>query len=156
MADVVVRDAGPGDAVVVAELIEEIERYYGATAVQPMEERVAQVRAALFGVPPLASLLLAVDGEEVVGLAAYSFLWPAAGSTHSLFLKELYVRPAVRRCGVGASLMGRIREIAAARPGCSRVEWQADEDNPGALAFYRGLGFEESAGKVNYRVAARG
>ncbi|GAB7052252.1 GNAT family N-acetyltransferase [Catenuloplanes indicus] len=152
MADIVVRDAEPGDAVVVAELIEEIERYYGAASVQPIEERVAQVRSALFGVPPLAWLLLAVDGEEVVGLAAYSFLWPAAGSTHSLFLKELYVRPSRRRRGVGASLMGRVRDIAEARPGCGRVEWQADRDNPVAQAFYRGLGFEESAGKINYRI----
>ncbi len=48
--------------------------------------------------------------------------------------------------------MSRIREIAVARSGCSRVEWMADQDNPGAQEFYRGLGFEESEGKINYRL----
>ena len=155
MADIVVRDAGPGDATVVAALIEEIERFYGATSVQPFEEREAQVRSALFGTPPIAWLVLAVVDGEVAGLAAYSFLWPAAGSTHSLFLKELYVRPDRRRLGVGARLMAHLRDVAAARPGCSRVEWTTDRDNPGAQAFYRRLGFEADDAKINYRVTVR-
>ncbi|WP_260726266.1 GNAT family N-acetyltransferase [Dactylosporangium roseum] len=134
-------------------MIEEIERYYGATTIQPFEQRLAQVEAALFGTPPLAYCVLAVADSEVVGLAAYSFLWPAAGSTHSLFLKELYVRPDGRRLGTGTRLMRELRAIAADRPGCSRVEWMTDRDNDGARAFYRRLGFEEFEGKVNYRVA---
>ncbi|MFE9998859.1 GNAT family N-acetyltransferase [Streptomyces avermitilis] len=60
---------------------------------------------------------------DLVGLAAYSFLWSAAGSSHSLFLKESYVRDTLRRRGVGARLMDEPRALAAARPGCSRVEW---------------------------------
>src|SRR4051812_41305426 len=82
----VVRHVEPGDAKVVASMIEEIERHYGATVIQPFDERLAQVEAALFGVPPLAYCLLALADGEVAGLATYSFLWPAAGSTHSLFL----------------------------------------------------------------------
>jgi hypothetical protein len=85
----VIRAADRSDSKIVATMIEEIERYYGATAIQPFEERLAQVEAALFGTPPLAFLLLALVDGEVVGLAAYSFLWPAAGSTHSLFLNSL-------------------------------------------------------------------
>ncbi|MFF2512245.1 GNAT family N-acetyltransferase [Streptomyces sp. NPDC058086] len=88
----------------------------------------------------------------MVGLAAYSFLWPSAGSTHSLFLKELYVRDTLRRQGVGERLMNELRGIAVARSGCSRVEWMTDRDNPGARAFYRSLGFAEFDGKIVYRV----
>ncbi|MET7561354.1 cyclophane-containing RiPP N-acetyltransferase HaaN [Streptomyces sp. NPDC005479] len=150
---VTIRPADRRDIVAVAELIEEIERFYGSTEIQPLEERHSQVEEALFGSPPLASALLVEDGAgKLVGLAAYSFLWPAAGSSHSLFLKELYVRDTLRRQGVGARLMDELRALAAARPGCSRVEWMTDRDNPNARAFYKSLGFAEFDGKIVYRV----
>jgi hypothetical protein len=41
--------------------------------------------------------MLAWDGDDLAGFAAYSFLWPAVGLTRSLFLKELYVAEAARR-----------------------------------------------------------
>ncbi|MCH0562159.1 cyclophane-containing RiPP N-acetyltransferase HaaN [Streptomyces sp. MUM 2J] len=149
---VTIRPAEKRDVLAVAELIEEIERHYGATDFQPLEERRSQVEEALFGSPPLASALLVEDeAGDIVGLAAYSFLWPAAGSSHSLFLKELYVRDTLRRQGVGARLMEELRSLAAARPGCSRLEWMTERDNPGARAFYKALGFAEFNGKVVYR-----
>ncbi|MEU7561332.1 cyclophane-containing RiPP N-acetyltransferase HaaN [Streptomyces eurythermus] len=152
---VVIRPAEKRDVPAVAELIEEIERFYGAaeTGIQSFDERRSQVEEALFGSPPLASALLVEDGTgDIAGLAAYSFLWPAAGSSHSLFLKELYVRNTLRRQGIGARLMDELRAIAAARPGCSRMEWMTDSDNPGARAFYTSLGFTEFDGKIVYRV----
>ncbi|MEV7849543.1 cyclophane-containing RiPP N-acetyltransferase HaaN [Streptomyces sp. NPDC088183] len=150
---VTIRPADRRDIVAVAELIEEIERFYGSAEIQPLEERHSQVEEALFGSPPLASALLVEDGTgNLVGLATYSFLWPAAGSSHSLFLKELYVRDTLRRQGVGARLMDELRALAAARPGCSRVEWMTDRDNPNARAFYKSLGFAEFDGKIVYRV----
>jgi GNAT superfamily N-acetyltransferase len=154
--DVNIRPADQRDVPTVARLIGEIERYYGASAIQPLDEREAQVQQALFGQPPLASALLAEEGSgDLVGLAAYSYLWPAAGSTHSLFLKELYVRESARRHGIGALLMAELR-AAAARPGCSCVEWMTDRDNSAARSFYRGLGFAEFDGKVVYRLDSAG
>ncbi|MER6129829.1 cyclophane-containing RiPP N-acetyltransferase HaaN [Streptomyces sp. NPDC001795] len=150
---VTIRAADKRDTVALAELIEEIERFYGSTEIQPFEERRSQVEEALFGSPPLASALVVEDESgDLVGLAAYSFLWPAAGSSHSLFLKELYVRDTLRRQGVGTQLMNELRALTSARPGCTRVEWMADSDNPGARAFYKALGFAESDGKIVYRV----
>ncbi|MGW7003154.1 cyclophane-containing RiPP N-acetyltransferase HaaN [Streptomyces sp. NPDC054933] len=150
---VTIRPADKRDILAVAELIEEIERFYGSTKIQPLEERRSQVEEALFGSPPLASALLVEDeAGDLVGLAAYSFLWPAAGSSHSLFLKELYVRHTLRRQGIGAQLMNELRTLATARPGCSRVEWMTDHDNPDARAFYRSLGFAEFDGKIVYRI----
>ncbi|MFJ2947723.1 cyclophane-containing RiPP N-acetyltransferase HaaN [Streptomyces sp. NPDC087226] len=152
---VTIRPADKQDIAALAELIEEIERFYGSADIQPAEERRAQVEEALFGSPPIASALVVEDTTgDLVGLAAYSFLWPAAGSSHSLFLKELYVRDTLRRQGVGTRLMNELRALAAARPGCSRVEWMTDRDNPRARSFYRRLGFTEFNGKIVYRVDA--
>lgn len=150
--NVTIRPADKRDVGAMAELIEEIERFYGSTDIQPIEERRSQVEEALFGSQPLASALLVEDETgDLVGLAAYSYLWPAAGSSHSLFLKELYVRDTLRRQGVGARLMDELRALATARPGCSRIEWMTDRDNPAARAFYKSLGFAEFDGKIVYR-----
>ncbi|KAK1181796.1 GNAT family N-acetyltransferase [Streptomyces sp. NBS 14/10] len=75
--------------------------------------------------------------------SGYSSSRPAAGSSHSLFLKELYVRDTLRRQGVGAQLMKELQALGAARPGCSRVEWITDRDNPQARDFCKSLGFAE-------------
>ncbi|GAB7043980.1 MULTISPECIES: GNAT family N-acetyltransferase [Catenuloplanes] len=154
MSALVVRDAEPHDLATVATLIEEVERHYGATVIQPFDERLQQVENALFSTPPLAYGLLVEGGGVVVGFAAYSFLWPAAGSTHSLFLKELFVRASARRLGAGTALMTHLQKIAEERPDCSRIEWQTEHDSE-ARTFYRSLGFTELEGKVNYRVEVR-
>lgn len=152
---VTIRPAGQGDIHAVADLIEEIERFYGSVEIQSVGERRTQTEQALFGSPPLASALLVEDENgNIAGLAAYSFLWPAMGATHSLFLKELYIREVLRQQGVGARLMAELRRVAAARPGCSRVEWMTDRSNPAARSFYKSLGFTELEGKIVYRTDA--
>jgi ribosomal protein S18 acetylase RimI-like enzyme len=130
-------------------MLGEIEAYYGGDAAPADAE---QIRRALFGEQPAATVLLARDGESVLGLASYSYLWPAAGADTSLYLKELYVRESARRRGVACALMAELRHVAAAA-GCSRIEWTADSDNPAALAFYKALGVEPKDGKIFYRSA---
>ncbi|MET8749109.1 GNAT family N-acetyltransferase [Streptomyces sp. NPDC004667] len=142
-----IEQATPDDVDVISVILGEIEGYYGGSATPGDPE---QIRAALFGERPAATVLLARDGEQVLGLASYSFLWPAAGADTSLFLKELYVREPARRRGVAGALMKALKAVAA-QVGCSRVEWTADADNPAALAFYRALGAEPRNGKIFYR-----
>lgn len=129
-------------------ILGEIEVYYGG---QPAPGDVDQIRAALFGDRPAATVLLARDGAEVLGLASYSLLWPAAGADTSLYLKELYVREPARRRGVARAFMTALKDAASAA-GCSRIEWTADTDNPPALALYEALGVPQHKGKVFYRV----
>jgi GNAT superfamily N-acetyltransferase len=147
--------ATPDDAMAVAGLLEEMDRFYGATDTEPIAEQLRQINEALFGDVPAAYALLAWDESHLVGLAAYSFLWPAVGLTQSLYLKELYVSQAHRRRGIGAQLMRGISEVAAKRQS-SRVEWTTDRDNPGAQQFYAAQGYETCGSKVFYRVEADG
>lgn len=94
---------------------------------------------------------MAWDDGQLAGFASYSFLWPAAGLTRSLYLKELYVTERARRTGVGKLLMQRLYDIAAEH-GCSRVEWTTDRDNPDAQRFYAELGVPVRESKLFYRV----
>jgi len=131
-----------------AELLAERDRFYGVTRPDPEPAAIAD---ALFGPVPAGRALAAVHDGAVVGLAAYSFLWPAAGVTRSLYLKELFVRAAARRLGIGKLLMRELQAVAAEHR-CSRVEWTADTDQPDAQRFYAALGAEVLATKLFYRV----
>ena len=152
---ITVSPAQPRDAAAIAVLLEELGRYYGATEFEPLDRRIIQINEAIFGHPPAAHALLARDGRQVAGLAAYSFLWPAVGATRSLYLKELYVLDAYRRLGIGRLLVRAVFETAAGL-GCSRVEWTTDLGNTGAQAFYAKLGLPDHPVKVFYRVEDTG
>src|SRR5690242_11656987 len=138
----IVVSAEPSHAEAIAVLAEEMDRFYGATQIDPLDTRLRQIHDALFSDQPSAFALLAWNGDRLVGFAAYSFLWPAVGLTRSLFLKELYVAEEERRRGVGRRLMQALFE-SAAKFGCSRVEWQTEVANADARAFYAELGAHE-------------
>ena len=146
-----IRSAEPRDVHALAVLIEDIDRFYGAADVESSSQRASQIAASLFQKPRAAYVILAWDGEQLVGMAAYSFLWPAAGVTRSLYLKELYVIESFRRKGVGALLMQALCQVAVEHE-CSRIEWTADAGNVLAEAFYEQLGVPKNREKTFYRL----
>lgn len=144
--------AQPDDAEAIARLIEELNRFYGDTTTETLDQQTAQIHEALFSETPAARVLLAWDADTLAGIVSYSFLWPAAGLTRSLYLKELYVAESHRRSGIGSSLMTALYEEAA-KHGCSRVEWTTDTDNEAAQRFYEELQVKQNTGKIFYRRA---
>jgi GNAT superfamily N-acetyltransferase len=151
---VVVAPAEPHHVDALAALLEELDRHYGTTEFEPLEQRVTQIRDALFGPVPAAFALLAWHETDLVGMASYSFLWPAAGVTRSLYLKELYVARNWQRQGIGTLLMANLQTVAT-QHGCSRLEWTTDRDSQGAQRFYANLGVPVDDGKLFYRIALR-
>ena len=147
----IVTPAEPKHVEDIATLLEELDAFYGATEVDPLDQRLRQIREALFGETNAGHALLAWDGPQLVGLAAYSFLWPAVGLTRSLFLKELYVVKSHQRQGIGKLLMEHLRELAI-KHGCSRFEWMTEHTNAGAREFYASLDAPVDESKLFYRV----
>jgi ribosomal protein S18 acetylase RimI-like enzyme len=146
-----IREVGENDIPTIVKLLDEIDQFYGDKTTEGATERADAVASALFGKDRSAYALLAsTEKGHTVGFASYSFLWPAAGSSRSLYLKELYVSTEFRTSGTGRLLMQELFRIAK-REQCSRVEWTTDTTNIDAQAFYEKL--EESAhpGKVFYR-----
>lgn len=143
--------ARPEDSEALAELAEEMDRFYGATRVEPIETRLKQINDALFDDIPIAYSLLAWEESRLVGFATYSFLWPAVGLTRSIFLKELYVARSARQKGIGKLLMERLFDLATQK-NCSRVEWMTDSYNRDAQLFYAKLGAPVDESKIFYRV----
>lgn len=147
---VTVTAATPQHVPTILTLLEEMDQFYGDTTDGTTEERASQLRQALFSDPPMAYALVAVEGEKLVGIASWSFLWPAVGLTRSLYLKELYVTRSRRRSGVGTMLVRALFEVAAKHQ-CSRVEWTTDTDNPDAQRFYAELGLQQVNSKMFFR-----
>lgn len=146
-----IRLAEPGDVEALAVLMEDLDSFYGATTIEPFDQRVRQIVENLFAEPVAAYVLLAWEDKQLVGMAAYSFLWPAASVTRSLYLKELYITETFRRKGIGALLMQRVCQVAIEHK-CSRLEWTADQDNACAEAFYEQLGMPKNQEKTCYRL----
>lgn len=148
----VVRPAGVEDLNSVAELLVEMDEFYGEPERESIETKLAHLHEYLFGAVPSAHLLIAQDdgSATVLGIAAYSFLWPAIGTTRSLYLKELYVIRERRRDGVGRRLMNELYAVARAA-GCTRLEWTTDGDNVEARRFYASLGAKPDDSKILYR-----
>jgi GNAT superfamily N-acetyltransferase len=148
---IILATATPADAAAVAALCAELDEFYGETPEGSPDQRTAQVREALFGDRPAGRALLAWDNSAILaGFASYSLLWPAAGLSTSLYLKELYVGESYRRAGVGKLMMNGLYRIAAER-GCSRVEWTTDTGNQAAQAFYESIEVKPLATKIFYR-----
>lgn len=143
--------ANEADAPAIVELLNEVDIFYGDVTAESPEERTTQIRRTLFSEHPSARVILArLDTDFVIGFASYSFLWPAAGSTKSLFLKELYVREGHRTKGIGRQLMQQLFDLALVE-NCSRVEWVTDRSNLMAQKFYETIGASRNDDKVFYR-----
>jgi GNAT superfamily N-acetyltransferase len=142
--------AVPTDVDTIVSLLNEMDEFYGDPESETLDERAVQVRAFLFGDETAVEALVARDDSIVVGFASFSILWPAARTTRSLYLKELYVLKAWRGKDIGRRLMDELDRIARERE-CSRVEFTTDTGNLDAQAFYTSLGFRPHTEKIFYR-----
>ncbi|MGH3864532.1 MAG: hypothetical protein ACRDQ4_00055 [Pseudonocardiaceae bacterium] len=79
-----IRPAEQRDTEAFAVLMEDLDLFYGATDTEPLDQRVRQIAENLFENPAAAYVLLAWENGKPIDMAAYSFLWPAAGVTRSL------------------------------------------------------------------------
>lgn len=95
---------------------------------------------------PQRLILVAEEGARlVVGYAAARFL-PFGGSPgeeREAEITELFVAPARRRRGLARRLVSRLLDLLDEKR-VGSVRLQAAVGNPGALAFWRSLGFEEA------------
>jgi ribosomal protein S18 acetylase RimI-like enzyme len=79
-------------------------------------------------------LLVAEKHGEIVGTAMAGY------DGHRGWVYHVAVAPAARRQGIGAALMAEVERRLAAL-GCPKVKIQVHTANPGAILFYRALGY---------------
>ena len=98
-----------------------------------------QLQSTLFGARPAAEVVLAFDGENVVGFAVFFANFSTFLGKPGLYLEDLYVQPAHRGQGFGKLLLAFLARKAVDM-NCTRVEWSVLDWNQPAIDFYRSIG----------------
>jgi GNAT superfamily N-acetyltransferase len=134
-----IRAATAADAPVLLRMIEALVDHE-----QLAREFVATEEALLdsfFGPLPAAEAVLGCVGRDPVAYAVFYRILPTAIGRPSLYLEDLFVRPAWRRHGFGRRLLAHVAAVALSR-GCARLEWSVFDWNEAAIKFYRSVGAE--------------
>ncbi len=137
--DVRIRPAGPDDAETIARFSRALMEFLDEPA---LNFTAAVVRAHGFGAHPRFEALIAEQGGDPAGYAAFHPAYATEHAQRGLYLIDLYVAPAARRHGVGRALMAALARTARER-GDTFVWWASKPWNEVAHAFYRGLGATE-------------
>ncbi len=151
--EAIFRDATAGDIPVLLDLIAELAAYERLS-----DEAVAthaDLHDSLFGPAPRARALLAERDGEVAGMAVFFFSFSTFTGRPSLYLEDVFVRPAHRGQGIGRAFFRLLAQRAVAER-CGRMEWSVLDWNQPALDFYHALGAEPRAGWTTMRLVGDG
>ncbi len=134
-----IRPARPGEAGLVLAFVRELAEY--ERLLDKVDATEAMIDAALFGPDPR----IACDIAEWDGAPAGFALWFANFSTfrgrHGIYLEDVFVRPGVRRRGIGRALFHHLARRCVAA-GWTRFEWAVLDWNAPSIAFYKSRGAE--------------
>lgn len=147
--EIVIREAGAEDAAALLDLIDALADY------EELPRPSADARVRLiedgFGVRPRFRAYLAeIRGEPV----AYAITFEAYSSflaRPTLFLEDLFVKPAARSKGVGRAML-RFFAREAVKRDCGRMEWMVLDWNELAIDFYERLGATRLEDWYTYRL----
>ena len=128
-----IRLATAVDRDAVARLMAGFRDWWGYAS--PSDESIGRSVERLLADPNTEFLLAGADG--VCQLRYRYGLWL---ESDDCWLEDLFVREDARGQGLGRALTVAAMERARER-GCGRIELDANEANPAALALYEGLGF---------------
>ena len=149
-ASLTIRPATQADLPVIFALVHELAEYECAS---PGDVSIteSQLREALFAPPKLVEVILAFLNGEIAGYAMFFHNFSSWRGRRGVYLEDLFVRPPMRRSGVGRSLLREVARIAVLRD-CARLEWRVLNWNQPAIDFYRSLGAEPLDEWTTFRI----
>ncbi|MDT8990945.1 GNAT family N-acetyltransferase [Curvibacter sp. APW13] len=130
-----VRDACVDDASAISALLTSLG--------YPGTENLVPAKIALLCSHPDARLLVAVDGDQVLGVVSLHFVPQLALAGDFCRISYLCVGDGARSRGVGAALVAQVEAMARER-GCDRIELHCHSRRVDAHRFYDRQGYEES------------
>ncbi|MEJ2059983.1 MAG: GNAT family N-acetyltransferase [Gammaproteobacteria bacterium] len=134
--------AAPDNLEQLLALIEDYQRFYRATDIDPARNRA--FFASLLEAPEEGIQHLALVDEHPVGFSTLYFTRCSVEARRIATLYDLFVASTHRGQGIGRQLMEHAAGIARAR-GLTLMEWETAGDNLTAQRLYDGTGAERSA-----------
>ena len=145
-----IRSARPGEAPLVLQFVRELAEYEKLTHEAVATETM--IDAALFGENPRVFADLAEWNGAPVGLALWFLNFSTFSGRYSLYLEDLFVRPAHRHKGIGKALMVHLAKRCVAE-GWARFEWTVLDWNTPSIEFYKSLGAQLKSEWIVCRVS---
>lgn len=149
MSNAVVRPAGPQDVPAIIELAYELAVYERAP--EEFEMTADQLTAALFGPTPAVFAHVGEIDGQIGGFALWFLNFSTWRGTHGIYLEDLFVRPTLRRSGLGRALLSELARICVER-GYARLDWSVLDWNELAHGFYRSIGAEPTDEWTGWRL----
>lgn len=100
--------------------------------------------ARIIGNPEIGIVLVARQGDQIVGMANLLFTISTALGDRVALLEDMVVYPAGRGTGVGTKLLSEAISFAREQ-GCKRITLLTDRCNDSAQRFYAKQGFVASS-----------
>jgi ribosomal protein S18 acetylase RimI-like enzyme len=116
----------------------------------PLDTLEVAIRMYL-SMPQYGFLLVAVQNEQVIGVACASALLSLEYGGVSGWLEELYVLPRVRSQGIGSLLVASVLNHAG-EIGWKAMDLDVEEEHLRATNLYRRHGFREHTRRRYYRI----
>ena len=143
------REAGKGDAPLIAEFIRAIADYEKLS--DEVKVTDADIDRWVFEENLVNVIFAQVDGKDV-GFALYFYNFSTFTGQPGLYLEDLFVYPEWRGHGLGLGLLKQL-DAKAVEKGCKRMEWVCLDWNTPSIGFYRGLGARPMDEWTLYRIA---
>src|SRR5919108_3494907 len=132
-----IRRANPQDIPLILSFIRELAEYERAP-----EQAVASAEDLLrdgWGSSPKFRVVIAEWEGEPAGFALFFYNYSTWLGRPSLYLEDLFVRPAFRGRGIGKALLVHLAKIAVSE-NCRRFQWAVLDWNQPSIDFYEALG----------------
>jgi GNAT superfamily N-acetyltransferase len=97
---------------------------------------------------------LATIGQEPAGIMTWYPTYSSFAGTRGVHLEDFYVRPGMRRRGIGQALLGSLAKHAM-EIGAARIEWAVLNWNQPAIAFYESVHAERVDDWHIYRLVGK-
>jgi ribosomal protein S18 acetylase RimI-like enzyme len=109
------------------------------------------IRTYGFGRNRWCDILVAHEGDRLLGYALYRVFFEGFTGRRRMFLSDVAVAPKTRRGGVGHALMAAVAREAL-KLDCDVVTWECSETNDVALGFYDKLEATHRPGVVSLQI----
>ena len=147
MSGLVIREAVPGDEVLVLELLQELAVYEKLTDKFHLT-RTTIVRDFL-GPERICRCDLAFEGRAPVGVMNWYRTYASFAAQRGIFLEDIYVRERYRGKGYGKAFFAHLAKRAVAEK-ATFIEWAVLDWNKPSIAFYESLGAIRPAAKSEW------
>jgi GNAT superfamily N-acetyltransferase len=132
-----IRPATPSDIPAIVSLVRGLAKYERLS--NHCHPSPARLRRHAFGKTRYFESLICELNGHPIGVAIYYFTYSTFTSSPSLFIEDIFVKPAHRHQGAGKALMKSLARIAAKKR-CNQMQWLVLAWNKPAIRFYDNLG----------------